>query len=142
MITEYNIYWFTRLDKLIHFIDGLNILLIILSVLVVAGMAISYIVMIANAQWNDDNHIDRDYATAKSVFGALRFPSICLVVLAIIFNFMVVFIPTQKEYAAIYVIPKIATEQNMDKLKSISTDMFNAVHEWVKSFSKETDKIK
>lgn len=142
MITEYNIYWFTRLDKLIQFIDGLSILLIILSVLAVAGMIISYIFMMANAQWNRDDHIDRDYATAKSMFGIFRFPSICLVVLAIIFNFMVVFIPTQKEYAAMYVIPKIASEQNMDKLKSISTDMFDAVHEWVKSFSKDTDKIK
>lgn len=142
MITEYNIYWFTRLDKLIQFIDGLSNLLIFLSGLVIIGMIISYILMAVNAHWNDDNHIDEDYATAKSIFSVLRFPSICLVVCAVIFSFMLVFIPTQKEYAAMYVIPKIATEQNMDKLKSISTDMFDAVHEWVKSFSKDTDKQK
>jgi len=142
MITEYNIYWFTRLDKLIHFIDGFSIFLIVLSVLAVTGMIISFILMKANEQFNYDDHIDRDYAAAKSIFGVFRFPSICLVVLTVIFNFMLVFIPTQKEYAAMYVIPKITTEQNMNKLKSISTDMFDAACTWVKSLSKETDKLK
>jgi 4-hydroxy-3-methylbut-2-enyl diphosphate reductase IspH len=52
---------------------------------------------------------------------------------------MLVFIPTQKEYAAMYVIPKIASEENMAKLKSISTDMFDAACTWVKSISKEPD---
>ena len=142
MITECNIYWFTRLDKLISFINGSSILLTVLSVLAIIGMFISYIIMMANAQWNCGDRIDSDYGAAKSIFSALRFPSICLVVCTVIFNVMLVFIPTQKEYAAMYVIPKIATEQNMDKLKSISTDMFDATCAWVKSFYKEPDKIK
>ena len=140
MITESNIYWFTRLDKLIHLIDGFSALLTFLSVLVITVTIISYIIMKINAQYNYDNHVDRDYATAKSIFGVFRFHAICLVVCSFICNFMLAFIPTQKEYAAMYVIPKITTEQNMDKLKSISTDMFDAACTWIKSISKESDK--
>jgi hypothetical protein len=142
MITESNIYWFTRLDKLIHFVDTLRVMLTVLSVLAIFGMAIAYILMKANEQYNCDNHVDSDYATAKSIFGVFRFPAICLVIWAFICNCMLVFIPTQKEYAAMYVIPKIASEENMDKLKSISTDMFDAACTWVKSISKEPDKQK
>lgn len=142
MITESNIYWFTRIDKLIHLIDGLSVLLIVLSVLAIVGMIISYILMKANEQYNYDSHVDKDYAAAKAIFGVFRFPAICLVVCAFICNFILIFIPTQKEYAAMYVIPKITTEQNMDKLKSISTDMFDAACAWVKSISKESDKLK
>jgi hypothetical protein len=142
MITESNIYWFTRLDKLIHFIDVFSFLLTVLSVLAIIGIIILYMIMKANAHYNYDNHVDSDYATAKSIFDVLRFPAICLVVCAFICNFMLVFVPTQKEYAAMYVIPKITTEQNMDKLKSISTDMFDAACKWVKSISKESDNLK
>jgi hypothetical protein len=105
-------------------------------------MIISYILIKTNEQYNRDNYVDRDYATAKAIFGVFRFPAICIVVLAFICNFIIVFIPTQKEYAAIYVIPKIASEENMNKLKSISTDMFDAASSWIKSISKETDKSK
>jgi hypothetical protein len=142
MITESNIYWFTRLDKLICFINGLSFLLTVLSVLAIIGMIVSYILMKVNAQYNCDNNVDSDYATAKAIFGVLRFPAICLVVCAFICNFMLVFIPTQKEYAAMYVIPKIASEENMAKLKSISADMFDAACSWVKSISKESDNLK
>jgi uncharacterized BrkB/YihY/UPF0761 family membrane protein len=142
MITESNIYWFTRIDKLIHFINGLSFLLTVLSVLAIIGIIISYIIMKINEQNNYDNYVDSDYATAKTMFGVLRFPAIYLVVCAFICNFILVFIPTQKEYAAMYVIPKITTEQNMDKLKSISTDMFDAASTWIKSISKESDKLK
>jgi hypothetical protein len=142
MITESNIYWFTRLDKLIHFVDTLRVMLTVLSVLAIVGMIISYILMKANEQYNCDDHVDRDYTTAKSIFGVFRFPAICLVIWAFICNCMLVFIPTQKEYAAMYVIPKIASEENMTKLKSISTDMFDAACTWVKSISKEPDKQK
>ena len=142
MITESNIYWFTRLDKLIHFIDTLRVMLTVLSVLAIVGMIISYILMKANEQYNYDDHVDSDYTTAKAIFGVFRFPAICLVIWAFICNFMLVFIPTQKEYAAMYVIPKIASEENMAKLKSISIDMFDATYSWVKSISKEPDKLK
>ena len=142
MITESNIYWFTRLNKLIHFIDTFGNILIFTSVVAIIAMIASYILMKANEQWNRDDHIDNDYATAKSIFSVLRFPAICLVIWAIICNFTLVFIPTQKEYAAMYVIPKIASEQNMDKLKTISTDMFDAACAWVKSISKEPNKLK
>lgn len=142
MITESSIYWFTRLDKLIYFIEGLSVLLIVLSVLAIVGMIISYILMKANEQYNYDSHVDRDYATSKAMFGIFRFPAICLVVCAFIFNIMIVFIPTQKEYAAMYVIPKITTEQNMNKLKSISNDMFDAACAWIKSISKEPNNQK
>jgi predicted permease len=127
---------------MIHFIDGLNNILFLISIAAVIGMIVSYIVMKANEHHNYDNHVDSDYATAKAIFSAVRFPTICLVVLAVIFNVMLVFIPTQKEYAAMYVIPKIATEQNMDKLKSISSDMFDAACDWIKSISKESNKLK
>lgn len=142
MITESNIYWFTRLDKLIHLIDTLRVMLTVTSALAIIGMAIAYILMKANECYNRDDHIDSDYAVAKSIFRSLRFPAICLVIWAFICNFMLVFIPTQKEYAAMYVIPKIASEENMAKLKSISTDMFDAACSWVKSISKEPDKQK
>lgn len=137
MITEYNIYWFTRLDKLIHFIDGLSLLLAVTSALAIIVMIISYIIMKANEHFNYNDHIDSNYATAKSIVDIFRFPSICLIVLTVIFDFMLVFIPTQNEYAAMYVIPKITTEQNMNKLKSISNDMFDATCAWVNSISKE-----
>jgi cytochrome bd-type quinol oxidase subunit 2 len=140
MITESNIYWFTRLDKLINFIEGLSVFSAVLLVLAIAGLVISYIIMKTNEQYNSDSYTDSDYATAKTIFGVLRSPVICLVVCAFICNFMLVFIPTQKEYAAMYVIPKITTEENMDKLKSISTDMFDAASTWIKSISKEPDK--
>jgi hypothetical protein len=142
MITEANIYWFTRLDKLLNLIDTLRVMLTITSALAIIGMAIAYILMKANAYYNRDDYVDSDYAVAKSIFRALRFPAICLIVWAFICNFMLVFIPTQKEYAAMYVIPKIASEENMAKLKTISTDMFDAACSWVKSISKEPDKSK
>ena len=141
MITESNIYWFTRLNKLIRLIDVFGDILTFLSIAAGVGIVASYVLMKANEQYNYDNHVDRDYATAKSIFSSLRFPALCLIVWAVICNFTLVFIPTQKEYAAMYVIPKIATEQNMDKLKTISTDMFDAACEWVKSISKEPDKL-
>jgi type II secretory pathway component PulF len=139
MITESNIYWFTRLDKLLNLIDTLRVMLTAISVLAVIGIAIAYILAKVNSYYNHDDYVDRDYAIANNIFSALRFPVICLVVWAFICNFMLVFIPTQKEYAAMYVIPKIASEENMAKLKSISTDMFDAACTWVKSISKEPD---
>lgn len=129
MITNSFIYWFTRLDHIHSFLDGFDVFsscLIIFSIIV-------FVIAWGIKQYACDNEEKLMALTVKK-FAIWTF---CI---AGIFNIMIctclVFIPTTKEMAAIYVIPKIV---NNEKLNNIGNEMLNLANEWMKELHPTTN---
>lgn len=105
-MTPMQIYVFTRLDSL-RMVFGV-------------GCFFSFVVLIAMLiALSDDNYEDIN-SGLKRVF---KLVSLCL----IFFVSGIVFVPSQKQMALIYVLPKIATAENITKLTDTAGNTFDIV---------------
>ena len=123
MISESFIYWFTRLDHLHSFIGGLDGLCFMLCV--VLGLAFCITFIGKHGEQDDDNLHNTFVAinnTAKKLF-------ICMVIVTCLLSGTRTMLPTTKEMAAIYVIPKIANNENVQE---IGSEMITLAKEWLK----------
>ena len=130
-MTESTLYWITRLDQIYSFCNGLGTLLAVLAVLGVITLTIFKIIKEVNREFNRGNDLDRDFKTASSAISALKLPTISCIIGAVFMSFVTVFIPTTKEMTAIKVIPQFATQENCQKLQSISKDLLDITAKWL-----------
>lgn len=112
MITSWDIYWVTRLDAVCGFIE---VVLILVGIL----FLVSPLIFMAF----DDGSLDIKYFW--------RGLKIC-VVTVLFFLFAGIFIPSTKEVAAIYLIPKIANNEQVQKIPDNAAKLLNAkLEEWI-----------
>lgn len=105
-MTPMQIYVFTRLDSL-RMVFGV-------------GCFFSFVVLIGLAIALSDDIYNDIGSELKRVFKLVSF---CL----IFFVVGIVFVPSQKEMALIYVLPKIATAENITKLTDTAGNTFDIV---------------
>jgi hypothetical protein len=55
-----------------------------------------------------------------------------LIIVFIISSLITIFVPTTKELATIIVIPKLVTEESMEKIPQLSTDLLDLANEKIK----------
>ena len=104
-MTMFQMYLFTRADKLLSVFEISSIILLF----VFSAATISFAVTHAANIDNDEKRISKWF-----FFSSLP-----------LFLFLLagcVFIPSQKELAAIIVVPKILSEENVDKIQKIGAD--------------------
>ena len=130
-MTESTMYWITRLDQIYSFFNGFGILLTIFAVMGIIVLTIFKIVKEVNREFNRGDDLDRDFKTASSTISALKFPTIGCIIGAVFMSFVTIFIPTTKEMTAIKVIPQFATQENCQKLQTISKDLLDITAKWL-----------
>lgn len=110
MITSWDIYWITRLDSICLFIGFLDVALLIFLI---------FFPMIADLSLN----FEPIRIVKYEGFFAFIFLLLCL---------CGVFIPSTKEVVAIYLIPKIANNEQMQKIPDNAAKLLNAkMEEWI-----------
>lgn len=120
MITSWDIYWITRMDSLNDFfsIFGIGALVFFLGLLSWIGP------MIMDGIYNSDKK-ERYWSLYKKsmIWG---------VSVGVLFTFISLFIPTTKEVAAIYIIPKIVNNEQVQKMPDNAMKLLNAkFDQWI-----------
>jgi magnesium-transporting ATPase (P-type) len=115
MITVWDIYWITRLDA----ISGL---FIVISIAVL--MSIFTLCMLG------DCHRDNIFYYKKSLIASI--------IIVTFFSLAATFIPSTKDYAAIYLIPKIAKNEQIQKIPDNAIKLLNGkMEEWIADIGKK-----
>lgn len=113
-MTGWEIYWFTRLDAIHRFF---------VITLIVLSIAIPSVGMMAHMEgfWGK---------VRKWIFAGL--------IIAVISGLGLMFIPTTKEAAVIYLLPKIANNEQVQKVPENFVKLLNTkMEEWMKDTIKE-----
>lgn len=131
-MTESTMYWLTRLDHVHNFLHGFGCLLCITALLTTLTSVIAWIIRNANAYYNTESHVDPDWKFANGILKITRPIAVLAVSLCIAINILTVFIPTTREMAAIKVVPALASPENCQKLKTISSDILDVAADWLK----------
>ena len=123
-MTWFDVYLFTRLDAIHGFFQGLMVVIGIFS-----GAAMLTLLLIGFIEECDElKHIG--IRVAKYTIPAFFF---CV--------FMYGLIPTTKEFAAIYLIPKIANNEQVQQIPENALKLLNAkFEEWLKDATGENKK--
>ena len=110
MITSWDIYWITRLDA---------IYAMLVIVLIVVVLAMIFLPMIA----------DIAFDAGTRTIAKLEIIGFVIFVVALS---MLTFIPSTREAAAIYLIPKIANNEQMQKIPDNAAKLLNAkMEQWI-----------
>lgn len=120
MITSWDIYWITRMDSLNDFFSIFGI-----------GSLVFFLALLS---WSGPLAIDGVYDSNKreEYWRLYRKSMIWGVSFGVIFTFLSLFIPTTKEVAAIYIIPKVANNEQVQKLPDNAMKLLNAkFDQWV-----------
>ena len=125
-------YWLTRLDAINGVFNGIGFIFFLSAFIGAIACIIAFTIRQSNARYNNENHIDRDYAEADSVLKVVRPITIWSAIVAFAIIIGQIFIPTSREMAAIKVIPMIASPKNCENIKSISNDVLSLAAEWLK----------
>ena len=131
-MTESTMYWLTRLDHVRIFLNGFGCLLAIVGTLTTAVSIVAWAMRSANAHYNTESHVDLDWKFANGVLKIIRPIAVLAVSLCIAVDALTVFIPTTREMAAIKVVPALASPENCQKLKTISSDILDVTADWLK----------
>ena len=125
MISESFIYWFTRLDHLHSFITSfypLPIIFCVISFMVWICCSIGKICV------KDDNDVELESILAK-IASCLKKTFVWAFIIALSLSIVRTMLPTTKEMAAIYVIPKIANNENVQE---VGSEIMTLAKEWLK----------
>lgn len=124
MITSSQIYWVTRLDS---FNDALLIIGVIFGIIcLIAGIFLA-------GTWGEP-YGDTDLPKAKRWFFRIFWiPILCIIIST--------FLPTTKEMAAIFILPKImnSVSQN-EELKKLPNNILELANEWIETLKPEKKK--
>jgi len=115
MITAWDVYWITRLDGI-----GLGLPLVFITAIFVV---IAWIIaMSAGSMWEDNEEKRPKYL--RFLYAAIGVGALALTV--------GLFVPTTKEAVAIYMIPKIANNEQVQKLPDNAMKFLNGkFEEWI-----------
>lgn len=131
-MTELTMYWLTRLDHAHSFLSSFGCLLAIVGLLTTIVSIVTWAIRDANAHYNTENYVDSDWKIANSILKITRPIAVLTVSLCIAVDAVKVFIPTTREMAAIKVVPALASPENCQKLKTISSDILDVAADWLK----------
>lgn len=126
MITSWEVYWLMRLDA----VNGVCITIIALGGIALILPCIHYFV--EDYFDEDDEHAGkkRTKRLIRSIVGAM-----C------ISGFIALFVPTTKEAAVIYLLPKIANNEQVQKIPENFVKVLNGkMEEWIAGFEKKEKK--
>lgn len=135
MITSWQIYWITRLDGLVTISVAASMLLSIAVVSLLTATIVTYV------SSNDDNWSESYRTRNRKYFILWR--KICLISVPflIISVLSANMIPTTKEFAAIYMIPKIANNEQVQKVPDNALKLLNSkLEQWISETYKEHKK--
>jgi hypothetical protein len=119
MISGWDIYWITRLDS-IGYLLGIGGLTLALLGLVIAGITLG----MASDACSDEEEWKPFKRFIKRSLGFAVFGAISM-----IFN---TFIPTTKEAAAIYLIPRITANEDVQQIPANAAKLLNGkLQEWI-----------
>ena len=131
-MTESTMYWLTRLDHVHSFLNDFGSLLCIVGIFTTVASIVALAIRSANAHYNTESYVDSDWKSANSFLKIIRPIAILAVSLCIVVHAVKVFIPTAREMAAIKVVPVLASSENCQKLKTISSDILDVAADWLK----------
>jgi predicted membrane protein len=129
MITSWDIYWITRLD-------GINVAL---SVIIGWVIAASIIGGVGYYTWIFDSCLgDKERHWKRYKMLAVSLISLIMVLITLL-----LLTPTTKEAAAIYLVPKIANNEQVQKLPDNAMKLLNGkLEEWVSDFDEKKGESK
>ena len=120
MITESMVYWFTRLD-------GINNLLVGGIIVFGIGGFISAMLSMAAAEAGDEEWMRRLlFKWAPRCF------FIC-----VLCSVLIVFVPTTKEMAAIYILPKIANQDMVEEIGTETREIYGLAKDYLQDLLKK-----
>jgi cytochrome bd-type quinol oxidase subunit 2 len=124
-MTGFDIYLFTRLDAIRDFL----IFPLVIFLMSLTASGIMWIIAIT---------ADEEEEKYCGIGKKLTKLSASIVLLA---SLMLTFIPSTKEYAAIYLIPKVVNNEQVQQVPENALKLLNAkLQEWLKDINKEGDK--
>ena len=133
-MTESTIYWITRLDEIKSLLDAFQTI----STIIVA-ISFLFLAVLLCVRCDEKYRYGtgtRDYMTISIIckYAYMVFiPAFCI---AMTSAFAKTFIPTTREMIAIKVIPCIANDESIEKIKDISKDMLDITADWLKNTKK------
>ena len=120
-MTSFEMYLFTRLDSLVE-------LCAIFAIIAGTGGAAAIFIFGINGHIEDDD--DSKKLVSKIVKRVLPF--------FIFFLLGAILIPTTKEYAAIYLIPKVVNNEEVQKIPDAALKLFNLkLQQWIGDMTKD-----
>ena len=121
MITEKMIYWITRLDSVHSFCEGLLIPIVMLLIIGTLAMIVLFIIS-----------LDETEKEAIKAFKAVKKVYFYLWVLVLVISSIRMFVPTTNQMVAIYMIPQIAKNKDIQEIPSKATEFLNGkLDEWM-----------
>lgn len=136
-VTPWFIYWFTRLDHILSFLNGLSFIGGLIIIISLIAFAVSFCIL-------QSVKISTGVTTAEQEMVSY-INKIAGIVLAVSFtattllNFGSSLIPTTKEMAAIYVVPKIL---NNEKVQNVGSEFVDLANVWLKELQPSNIKNK
>lgn len=129
-ITVSSMYWFTRLDSIATLLNWICAPTFILSV--VTGV-VSFVFWMVAA---DSKPGSTDEDKCKMICKKTMKICFCFVVLLFVFLSVKTLVPTQKEAAAIYLIPTIVNNEDVGTIAKQSSEILQLkLNEWIKDIS-------
>lgn len=119
MITSWQLYWILMLD---------NIKTSFIPISIITLIATLIFWILGTVLYSDPNNNPVDKKIGKILL-ILGVPSTFFLLICFLVD---IFLPTTKQMALIYVIPKIATEQNIDKVQEECGELYNITKQWMK----------
>lgn len=136
MLTEFEMYWITRLDSICGFVEvcvtALTIMLIFGSVFMIGSLIIENIAKADCISLHGADHLSEDecYVNAHSVRTHLCNAVLkCILPLFVLASLVEILVPTTKEYCAIKVVPAIV---NNEKAQELTNELYSLGVEWLK----------
>ena len=118
MITAWDIYWITRLDYIGHGLLGVTILSLFASIILIG-------VRVAEHE-EIEKEVNKD---VRQTFAWIIGLCLSLFFISITVN---IFTPTTKEAVAMYLLPKIVNNEQVQKLPDTTLKLFNAkLEKWL-----------
>ena len=122
-MSMWTVYWLTRLDGIVSACEGIQVVAFI--AFVIAGAFYTFAIMTG-----EDNGYEQDKIASITSF--LKQAMFSLFVSFVIASAVRMFTPTQKEMAAIYLLPKIVNNEQVRELPSnVLTLMNKKLEEWI-----------
>ena len=144
-MTSMQLYWFLKLDSLIElvkiFLMPINIMLAISGLLFIATLIALAAVRDLDDYTGKPSYTPEQIKTLDAMWGRIRKLSLIFLAiflpLFIIFNTAVKMIPTTKQMAVIYVVPKIMENKTIQELPN---KFVKLADEWIEEFRPENVK--
>lgn len=133
MITESEMYWLTRLDR----INALFVYIILGCILAMALIGFAQLILRDHYSWDPLELVKRQTKLAdKLLFKGMPAAAAIILLTATVRAF----VPTTKEMAAIKVVPVIANSETVGKLGDSATTLIDLANAWMEEL--KPDKIK